>query len=79
MFDFFFFSFSKQTLLNVFPPDFKKLHEAHFNKMESIVTYVERKKRTIDAFKNPVKELKVTETGIDESIYIHSIQPDPSV
>ncbi|XP_024131313.1 nucleolar and spindle-associated protein 1 isoform X2 [Oryzias melastigma] len=48
----------QKTAIKPVTPNFKKLHEAHFNKMESIVTYVERKKRTIDAFKNPVKELK---------------------
>ncbi|XP_063045074.1 nucleolar and spindle-associated protein 1-like isoform X5 [Engraulis encrasicolus] len=39
-------------------PNFKKLHEAHFNKMESIDAYVQRKNKTIDSFRNTVNELK---------------------
>ncbi|KAK2826629.1 hypothetical protein Q5P01_020843 [Channa striata] len=39
-------------------PNFKKLHEAHFNKMESIDSYVQRKTKQMDAYKNSVKELK---------------------
>lgn len=40
-------------------PNFKKLHEAHFNKMESIDSYVQRKTKQMDLFKNSVKELKL--------------------
>lgn len=39
--------------------DFKKLHEAHFNKMESIDSYVQRKTKQMDVYRNSVKELKV--------------------
>lgn len=45
--------------LNVSFSDFKKLHEAHFNKMESIDSYVQRKTRQMDTYRNSVKELKV--------------------
>ncbi|KAG9274918.1 nucleolar and spindle-associated protein 1 [Astyanax mexicanus] len=39
-------------------PNFKKLHEAHFNKMESIDSYVQRKNKQMDALRSSVKELK---------------------
>lgn len=39
--------------------DFKKLHEAHFNKMESIDSYVQRKTKQMDTYRSSVKELKV--------------------
>ncbi|CAJ1074783.1 nucleolar and spindle-associated protein 1 isoform X2 [Xyrichtys novacula] len=39
-------------------PNFKKLHEAHFNKMESIDSYVQRKTKQMETLKNSVKELK---------------------
>lgn len=39
--------------------DFKKLHEAHFNKMESIDSYIQRKTKQIDNYRSAVKELKV--------------------
>ncbi|XP_063039553.1 nucleolar and spindle-associated protein 1 [Engraulis encrasicolus] len=39
-------------------PNFKKLHEAHFKRMESIDAYVQRKNKTIESFSNTVKELK---------------------
>uniref|UniRef100_H2ZZ71 Nucleolar and spindle associated protein 1 n=1 Tax=Latimeria chalumnae TaxID=7897 RepID=H2ZZ71_LATCH len=38
--------------------DFKKLHEAHFKKMESIDLYIKRKQNRIEAFNNSVKEVK---------------------
>ncbi|KAL2099172.1 hypothetical protein ACEWY4_005652 [Coilia grayii] len=44
-------------------PNFKKLHEAHFNKMESIDAYVQRRNKQTESFRNTVKELKtLTET-----------------
>lgn len=39
--------------------DFKKLHEAHFSKMESIDSYIQRKTKQIDNYRSAVKELKV--------------------
>lgn len=39
--------------------DFKKLHEAHFNKMESIDSYVQRKTKQIETLRTSVKEPKV--------------------
>ncbi|XP_018582958.1 nucleolar and spindle-associated protein 1 isoform X2 [Scleropages formosus] len=39
-------------------PNFKKLHEAHFSKMESIDSYVQRKAKQMAVFRNSVKELK---------------------
>lgn len=48
----------KKSLLKPVTPNFKKLHEAHFNKMESIDSYVQRKNKQIECYKNAVKELK---------------------
>lgn len=39
--------------------DFKKLHEAHFKKMESIDSYVQRKTKQMDTYRSSAKELKV--------------------
>uniref|UniRef100_A0A8C6WYU3 Nucleolar and spindle associated protein 1 n=1 Tax=Neogobius melanostomus TaxID=47308 RepID=A0A8C6WYU3_9GOBI len=49
----------KKSLLKPVTPNFKKLHEAQFNKMESIDSYVQRKTRQMDTYKNAVKELKM--------------------
>ncbi|KAK1791039.1 hypothetical protein P4O66_002083 [Electrophorus voltai] len=38
--------------------DFKKLHEAHFSKMESIDSYVQRRNKQVEDLKNSIKELK---------------------
>ncbi|KAM6912195.1 LOW QUALITY PROTEIN: nucleolar and spindle-associated protein 1 [Xenentodon cancila] len=48
----------KNKALKPTTPNFKKLHEAQFNKMESIDTYVQRKAKQVGSLKNPVKELK---------------------
>ncbi|KAM9341592.1 nucleolar and spindle-associated protein 1 [Symphorus nematophorus] len=47
-----------KPLLKSVTPNFKKLHEAHFNKMESIDSYVQRKNVQIETYKGSVKELK---------------------
>nr|XP_033498669.1 nucleolar and spindle-associated protein 1 [Epinephelus lanceolatus] len=47
-----------KPLLKPITPNFKKLHEAHFNKMESIDSYVQRKTKQMDSFRSSVKELK---------------------
>ncbi|KAF3700883.1 Nucleolar and spindle-associated protein 1 [Channa argus] len=47
-----------KPVLKPVTPNFKKLHEAHFNKMESIDSYVQRKTKQMDTYRNSVKELK---------------------
>uniref|UniRef100_A0A3B4B5L1 Nucleolar and spindle associated protein 1 n=1 Tax=Periophthalmus magnuspinnatus TaxID=409849 RepID=A0A3B4B5L1_9GOBI len=49
----------KKVPLKPVTPNFKKLHEAQFNKMESIDSYVQRKTKQMDTYKNAVKELKM--------------------
>ncbi|XP_067847248.1 nucleolar and spindle-associated protein 1 [Heptranchias perlo] len=45
--------------LNHVTPDWKKIHQARFNKMESIDLYVERKRKRIEAFGNSIKQVKM--------------------
>ncbi|CDQ86801.1 unnamed protein product [Oncorhynchus mykiss] len=47
-----------KSMLKPTTPNFRKLHEAHFKKMESIDSYVDRKTRKMDSFRNSVNELK---------------------
>nr|XP_046163708.1 nucleolar and spindle-associated protein 1 isoform X2 [Oncorhynchus gorbuscha] len=48
-----------KSMLKPTTPNFRKLHEAHFKRMESIDSYVERKTKQVDLFRSSVKELKV--------------------
>ncbi|KAM6917952.1 nucleolar and spindle-associated protein 1 isoform 2-T2 [Lycodopsis pacificus] len=47
-----------KPLLNPVTPNFKKLHEAQFNKMESIDTYVQRKTKQMETSRSSTKKLK---------------------
>ncbi|XP_061820580.2 nucleolar and spindle-associated protein 1-like [Nerophis lumbriciformis] len=49
---------AKMKPLKPVTPNFKKLHEAQFNKLESIDEYMQRKNRKTEPIQKPVKELK---------------------
>ncbi|XP_041131690.1 nucleolar and spindle-associated protein 1-like [Polyodon spathula] len=51
---------NRKTIMKPTTPNFKKLHEAHFSKLESIDSYIQRKNKQIEAFKHSVKEVKIT-------------------
>ncbi|KAM9777566.1 LOW QUALITY PROTEIN: nucleolar and spindle-associated protein 1 [Neosynchiropus ocellatus] len=46
----------KKAKSKTFTPNFKKLHEAQFNKMESIDSYVQRKNKQVEMLKSSTKE-----------------------
>ncbi|KAK2853181.1 hypothetical protein Q7C36_008382 [Tachysurus vachellii] len=48
----------KKSALRLTTPNFKKLHEAHFSKMESIDSYVQRRNKQMEVLKDAVKDLK---------------------
>ncbi|XP_051875944.1 nucleolar and spindle-associated protein 1 [Pristis pectinata] len=52
-------SIAGKTGLKNATPDWKKIHEANFNKMESIDLYVERKRKRLEVFSNSIKQVKM--------------------
>ncbi|XP_055497027.1 LOW QUALITY PROTEIN: nucleolar and spindle-associated protein 1 [Leucoraja erinacea] len=63
----------KTGLMHV-TPDWKKIHEANFNKMESIDLYVERKKKRLEAIGNCVKPVKKSLNGPQSMSLLSPVQ-----
>ncbi|KAF4089864.1 hypothetical protein AMELA_G00043310 [Ameiurus melas] len=58
----------KKAALKPTTPNFKKLHEAHFSKMESIDSYVQRRNKQKEVLGNSLKDLKAqSENSVKKS------------
>ncbi|RXM97603.1 Nucleolar and spindle-associated protein 1 [Acipenser ruthenus] len=60
---------NRKTIMKPTTPNFKKLHEAHFSKLESIDSYIQRKNKQMEAFKNSVKEVKKSLSSRSSSLF----------